>query len=194
MAFLGLLLAFVVAVFLLWVSLRLQRSSVGKAYGRHGAAHFFAGDDDGAIANFTESILAEPTAAAYLGRGVAFFKKGNDDGAIADFTEAIRLNPSFLAYLHRGGAYFEKGDHEKAITDYTEAIRLDPKCAEAYYFRGLAYGRIASRMGGDHAIVEKGIADIAIADRLGPKDAEMRRHAKACLAAYTAQQANQRKE
>ena len=171
----------------------LQRSSDGKAYGRHGAAHLLADDDDGAIADFTESILTDPSAAAYLGRGLAYFKKGNDGGAIADFTESIRIGPTFLAYLHRGGAYFEKGDHEKAIADDTEAIRLNQQCAEAYYFRGLAYGRMAFQMGKDHTMVEKGIADIAIADRLGPDDAEMREHAKACLAAYAAEQAKQRK-
>jgi tetratricopeptide (TPR) repeat protein len=158
MAFMGLLLAFVVAVFFLWISHTLQRSSVGKAYGRHGASHFLAGDDDGAIVNFTESILTEPTAAAYLGRGVAYFYKEDYDNAVADLTEAIQRNPN---------------------------------SAEAYYTRGVCYARIASRMGEDQGIGERGFADIAVADRLGLSDAEMRRHAKAVLAAYSAYQANQ---
>ena len=179
MALLGLLLAFLVAVFFLWVSQTLQRSSVGKAYGRHGAAHFVAGDDDGAILNFTESILTEPTAATYLGRGAAYFRKGHDDGAIADFTEAIRISPSFFAYFHRGGAYFEKGDHERAISDYTDAIRFNPKCAEAYAFRGKSYARLGDR--------DSAFADAIIADRIGIADREFREEVKAFLRAAARQ-------
>jgi tetratricopeptide (TPR) repeat protein len=152
MAFLGLLLAFVVAVFFWWVSQTLQRSSVGKTYGRHGVSHLLAGDDDGAIANFTESILTRPSAAAYLGRG---------------------------------HAYFYKEDYESAIADLTVAIQLNAKCAEAYYTRGICYARMRDQ--------ENALSDLIACDRLGLSDAQMRKHAKACLAAYAAQQANRPK-
>jgi tetratricopeptide (TPR) repeat protein len=131
----------------------------------------------------------EPNSAeAYALRGNARFENGDDDGAIADFTESIRLNPSFAAYFGRGGAYTERRDCEKAIADLTVAIQLNPKCAEAYYARGTAYARR-----GQIGDLDRAHADFTIADRLGLRDAEVRGHVKACLAAYTPIQDNEPK-
>jgi tetratricopeptide (TPR) repeat protein len=44
-----------------------------------------------------------------------------------------------LAVLDGVDAY-EQGAYTEAISYYDKAIELDPGLAEAYYFRGLAYG------------------------------------------------------
>jgi tetratricopeptide (TPR) repeat protein len=55
-----------------------------------------ARDIDGAIADFTKAIEANPKyAEAYYYRGLARHAKRDLDGAIADFTKAVELKPDF---------------------------------------------------------------------------------------------------
>ena len=56
-------------------------------------------------------------------------------------------------------AYWSKRNYDKAIADCTEAIRLDPALLEAYFLRGLSYGK-----NGDKA---KAKDDFAQAEKLG---------------------------
>ena len=67
------------------------------------------GDNDKAIADFTEAIQLDPkNAKAYIDRGSAYINKGDNDKAIADCNEAIRLDPKNAdAYISRGVAYSE---------------------------------------------------------------------------------------
>ena len=73
-------------------------------------AYRVKGENDRAIADYTEAIRLDPkNANAYSNRGYAYSDKGDTDRAIADFTEAIRLDPKFaIAYNNRGLAYGEK--------------------------------------------------------------------------------------
>ncbi|WP_439394981.1 tetratricopeptide repeat protein [Bradyrhizobium sp. PMVTL-01] len=132
-------------------------------YNNRGLAYRRKGENDRAIADYTEALRLNPKyAIAYNNRGLAFSEKGENDRAIADYNEALRLDPKYaIAYNNRGLAYWRKGENDRAIADYNEALRLNPKYAVAYSSRGLAYS-------------EKGENDRAIADetealRLDPK-------------------------
>ena len=93
---------------------------------KRGWSHAVKGDQDQAIADFTEAIRLDPKdAAAYNNRAISYAKKGDHDKAIADFTEAIRLNqtqPDF--YVNRARAYRALGDEAKAASDEKKAQEL----------------------------------------------------------------------
>jgi len=84
------------------------------------------GDNDRAIADYTEAIRLNPNYVnAYHNRGVAYHVKGDGDLAIADFSEAIRLNPSFApAYSCRGTVYAGRKEYARAIADFSDAFRI----------------------------------------------------------------------
>ena len=86
------------------------------------------GDQDKAIADYTEAIRLDPKYAdAYNRRADAYEIDGEYDKAIADFTAAIRLNPKDAnLYRSRSGTYGNLGQQEKADADAAEAERLDP--------------------------------------------------------------------
>lgn len=134
-------------------------------YFNRGNAYREKGDQDRAIADYTQAVGLDPKyASAFNNRGDAYSKKGDQDRAVADYTRAIGLDPKKTnAYYNRGNAYRTKGDYELAIADYTQAISLDPKDPNAYNNRGFAYAN-------------KGDYDLAIANytqaiSLGPKRA-----------------------
>jgi tetratricopeptide (TPR) repeat protein len=133
------------------------------AYGNRGGAWHLKGDDERAIADYSEAIKLNPKdAVAYDNRGTAWRDKGDRTRALADYSEAIRLNPNnAIAYNNRGNVWHEKGDNRRAIADYTEAIRLDPKYAIAYCNRGKAW-----QASGDAA---RATADYTEALQLDPK-------------------------
>src|SRR5205085_787291 len=89
------------------------------AYLNRGNAWSDKGDNDRAIADYSEAIRRKPkNASAYFNRGIAWSDKGDNDRAIADYSEAIRLNPvKAKAYFNRGIAWSDKGDNDRAIAD-----------------------------------------------------------------------------
>jgi tetratricopeptide (TPR) repeat protein len=120
-----------------------------------GFAYGAKGDNDHAIAAYSEAIRFDPKdAVAYNNRGRAYRAKGDNDRAVADYNEAIRVDPKYVeAYNNLGVAYIAKGDNDRAIANYNETIRLDPKYAIAYQNRGFAYG---AKGDNDHAIADYG--------------------------------------
>ena len=76
-------------------------------------------DWDGAIADFTQAIEANPTFPnAYVKRGVARSEKGDAAGAIADYTKAIEIKPRYIdAYRKRQAARIAAEDWEGAAPD-----------------------------------------------------------------------------
>ncbi len=134
------------------------------AYVLSGNAWRAKGDNDRAIADYSEAIRLDPKHQwAYTDRGIAWRAKGDNDRAIADYSEAIRLDPKYQwAYTNRGNAWRSKGDNDRAIADYTEAIRLDPKYGWAYANRGYAW-RAKGKRG-------KALADFNNAIRADPKN------------------------
>jgi tetratricopeptide (TPR) repeat protein len=112
---------------------------LAAAFTNRGNAYRAKGDNDRAIAHYSEVILDPKFAIAFNNRGNAYRAKGDYDRAIADYDEAIRLDPKVAgAFTNRSLAYFAKGDHDRAIADYSEAIQLDPKHAAAFTGRGFA--------------------------------------------------------
>ena len=137
------------------------------AYCDRGRSCLEKGDNDKAIAEYTEAIRLDPKRAkAYNDRGVAYRNAGEYDKAISDCNEAARLDPQLAdAFLIRGDAYRGKREYDKAIADYVVAIRLNPKSAVTYYSRGDAYAGKGE--------CDKAIADYSEAIRFDPKNTEV---------------------
>ena len=104
-----------------------------KDYINRGNALRDKGEQDEAIAAFSEAIRIDPKeAAAYFNRGLAWRSKGAYDNAIADYNQALALNPnSFQVYINRGVAWGRKGEYDKAVADYNQALQLKPNDASA---------------------------------------------------------------
>ena len=105
------------------------RSQDCDAYNNRGLAYSDKGENDRAIADYTEAIRLDPKYAnAYINRGLAYREKGETDRAIADFTEAIRLDPKFAdAYVNRGLAYEKLADFARARSDFNTTLGLSQK-------------------------------------------------------------------
>ena len=73
------------------------------AYNARGNCLHGKGDNDRAIADYTEAIRLDPKYAnAYNNRGVSLqADKGDYDRAIADYNEAIRLDPKRRMPIHQ---------------------------------------------------------------------------------------------
>jgi membrane associated rhomboid family serine protease/tetratricopeptide (TPR) repeat protein len=136
------------------------------AFNNRGVAWLAKGDNDRAIADFTEAIRFDPKNSwTFNNRGWAFNKKSDYDRALADLDEAIRLDPkSDVAYFNRSVSYNGKRDYDRAISDLDVSIRLMPTVANAWVERGQNYNSK-----GDY---DRAIADFSEAIRLDPKNAE----------------------
>jgi tetratricopeptide (TPR) repeat protein len=133
-----------------------------RTYYDRGVMFLNRGDNDTAIAEYTEAIRIDPNyAVAYNDRGLAYNNKGDYDRGIADCTQALRIDPNLAnAYGNRGLAYINKGDNDRGIADCTQALRIDPNIANIYNNRGWAYINK-----GDN---DRGIADCTQAIRIDP--------------------------
>jgi tetratricopeptide (TPR) repeat protein len=141
--------------------------ALARLHADRGVAYQAQGDLDHAMADFTESLRADPTyARAYYNRGVIWYRKRDPDRAIADYSEAIRLDPksdkTAYAYINRGTIWVEKGELDRAIADFDQAIRLDPKDTQAYYNRGIAREKKRS--------LREALADFKMHSQLVPSD------------------------
>jgi tetratricopeptide (TPR) repeat protein len=114
-----------------------------------GLAKQTAGDNQGAINDYTQAISINPNfAEAYFNRGYAKAFLRDLEGAINDFTQAIGIYPNDPgAYNNRGNVKFELGNKRGAIEDYNEAIRIYPNDPIAYNNRGLAKSDTGDRQG-----------------------------------------------
>jgi lipoprotein NlpI len=86
------------------------------------------GNYDGAIADWTKAIAAEPDNANWsFNRGMARAKKKDHEGAISDFDKAISLKPDMAAaYAERGISRYELGRISQAQVDLDRAVALEP--------------------------------------------------------------------
>lgn len=143
-------------------------SDYGKrvGYSERGYAYQAKGDNDRAIADYTDTILLDANnEVALTSRGNAYLSKGDPDRAIADYDRVIALDPNYtLAYYSRALAYRAKGDLDRVIADCSQAIVLYPKYRDAYFNRAYAY---QTKGDFDHAIADY---DRMIA--LDPKDSD----------------------
>jgi tetratricopeptide (TPR) repeat protein len=147
---------------------KIQPSSFdADTYFNQGKAKYYLGDNQGAIADYTQAIQLKPDYAdAYYNRGVAKDDLGDYQGAIADFNQAIQLKPDYAAdaYNNRGIAKRNLGDSQGAIADYNQAIQLKPDDADAYFLRGAAKQNLGDKQGA--------IADFNQTIQLKPDDAD----------------------
>ena len=100
-------------------------------------------DTDGAIEDYTMSIVLQPDYAyAYLGRGDMYSLKGDKKSADADYKKVIELdtipsNNSCAQY-----AYWCLGQKEKAIEFMDKVIANDPDNAGNYYDAACLHSRM----------------------------------------------------
>jgi len=96
-----------------------------------GYAKSFAGDYEGAQADFTEAIKIDPHyAIAYNSRGEIRLRLKNYQAAIEDFDLVIQYAPKYAtAYLSRGIAKNWLGRND-ACSDWNQAAKLN--CTEAF--------------------------------------------------------------
>jgi tetratricopeptide (TPR) repeat protein len=112
----------------------LSLEDLSKTFYNRGFAWMKMGDDDNAIADFTEAIEIAPRFdEAFFNRGRAWHDKGDYGKAIVDYTKAIEIVPNdAFAYFNRGNSWVKTGASDKAIADYTKAIEIEPKFTDAY--------------------------------------------------------------
>jgi hypothetical protein len=105
---------------------RFQGAQLGDFYYFRALARSNKGDDDAAIADFSEAIKHIPTRseAFYLRAGL-WMRKGDYPRAFGDYSEALRLNPSFqLALLARADAAEKNGQLLQAYADLSRVLTL----------------------------------------------------------------------
>lgn len=130
-------------------------------------------DREGAVADFSEALKADPKHAVALGNRGEMFRRGGDlDRAIADLDGAIALDAKAAFLMSRGRVHAARGDQDKAVQDFDRVIALTPDDPHAYQGRADAY-----RRGGDR---EKAVRDYDKALALNP-DAKTKSDIEAAL-------------
>jgi tetratricopeptide (TPR) repeat protein len=124
-----------------------QNEALASRHFEQAIAYQRAGDNDKAIAEYTEAIRLLPNyTEAYYWRGTAYFGKRDQARALADYNEAIRLYPTYPeAYVGRGNVYARARDYTRALADYLEAITLKPDSILAHQAKGLAHEQAGQR-------------------------------------------------
>jgi serine/threonine protein kinase/Flp pilus assembly protein TadD len=103
-----------------------------------------AGDYEGAIQSFTESIALHPDhPEPYTSRGSAEERLGRNEAAVRDFSEAIRIAPrtAAVAYSDRGVCLVRLRRDDDAFADFNRALEIQPDLAAALSGRGGVYFR-----------------------------------------------------
>jgi membrane associated rhomboid family serine protease len=137
------------------------------AYNNRGLGWLAKGDNDHAIADYSEAIRLHPKKAEYLNnRCWARAIAGRElPLAVADCTEALRIARNDANIMDsRGFTYLRLSQLNDAVADYDEALKLNPKQAGSLYGRGLAKLTKGDRAGGE--------ADIAAAKAIQADIAE----------------------
>lgn len=100
-----------------------------KSFVKAGTEKYRAKDFDGAIADYTKAIEADPKFGdAYKFRGLSKSLKGDWKGCLADMNSALSLSPESIDFLStRAFTHLHLGDFPAANTDFTTIERLDPQ-------------------------------------------------------------------
>eukprot|EP00747_Dinoflagellata_sp_TGD_P207511 gnl/TRDRNA2_/TRDRNA2_81076_c0_seq1.p1 gnl/TRDRNA2_/TRDRNA2_81076_c0~~gnl/TRDRNA2_/TRDRNA2_81076_c0_seq1.p1 ORF type:complete len:750 (+),score=134.33 gnl/TRDRNA2_/TRDRNA2_81076_c0_seq1:225-2252(+) len=119
-------------------------------------------DYDGAIADFGEAILLDPSwEVPWSNRASAKIRNGDFKGGIHDCNMSLKIDPAQESvWSARCGAKFSLGDFEGAIEDCNEALHIDARSAVVWHFRGCA--KIQT---GDY---DGGLVDCGMGLRLDP--------------------------
>jgi len=126
-------------------TMRLRPGGSASVYGPRGVAYHRKGDEAHAVADYSESLKAEPNdVGMLLNRGDALRNMHEWSRAGADYSEAIRLAPDNPGgWKGRGYIRVATQDPEGAVADFSEAIRRAPNDANLYLNRGVALGFIS---------------------------------------------------
>jgi tetratricopeptide (TPR) repeat protein len=132
---------------------KLDKKQLSIVYTNRGAGFGKMGNEDQALADFTESIRIYPNNEfSYYNRGDLWYKWGKFDQAIEDLTNAIRLEPSFAqARMARAVAFLAMNDGENALQDADVMVKLRPDSGVALETRAYILKAIGRR---DDAIAE----------------------------------------
>jgi tetratricopeptide (TPR) repeat protein len=113
-------------------------------YFRRAYERQMSGEYEEAIALYTQSIEAYPTAEAYTFRGWTYSFLGDYERAIAECLEAIKVDPDFGNPYNDIGAYLiEQGKLDEAIPWLEKATHA--KRYEAYFYPHFNLGRVYER-------------------------------------------------
>lgn len=114
--------------------------SQSEALLRSGYEKYRAGDYQGAIADYDESIdLDDQNADAFNERGLAKYGLQNYQAALSDYDQALTLDGRHSnAFGNRGLTKHALQDYKGAVEDYNQAIRLNPQYAYVYHNRGVS--------------------------------------------------------
>src|SRR6266571_4734787 len=66
--------------------------------------------------------------------------------------------------LKKAGKYLQNGKYDEAITEYNNVLVINPNCKNAYYGRGISYGKKNN--------LDQAISNFNKAIELDPKDAD----------------------
>lgn len=118
-----------------------DQSLTSNLYKYLALAHFYKGEYELAISDFSQAIKLKPEDARnYVYRGYVYYLMGEYNRAIADQERAIQLKPDYVtAFLNRGNIDYSMGLYDRAIVSYIEATKLDPKNVNAYKSLGILY-------------------------------------------------------
>ena len=115
-------------------------------YYRRGWSKGLAGDIDGAIEDFSMSIVLDPEDSyAYVSRGDLYMRQGKNELAKADYQKVIEIENSPEKYESIYYAYQGMGDYEKAIEAINSIIARDSTDAGSYYNADCLYSRMQDK-------------------------------------------------
>ena len=145
------------------------------ALAERGIGHDWIGDDQQAIADYSESLRLAPSDANTLyNRARLYARTGDPRRAIADYDASLALQPNNRnALFNRGLILLDTGLPEKSVPDFTRAHALDPADPWPLANRGLAHAWTDER-----ALAE---ADFAAVRAIDPTNQVML-HGEAVLA------------
>jgi len=102
------------------------------------SAYQAAGDNDRALAGYTEVTRRDPTSMiAWWNRAEILAATGKTKEALKSYDRAVLLDPANAELVAgRGLTRYDAGDTGQALADLNAAIKIDPKSAMALAYRG----------------------------------------------------------
>ncbi|HSK64393.1 MAG TPA: tetratricopeptide repeat protein [Pyrinomonadaceae bacterium] len=130
------------------VSVQPPASEANKLY-LSGRDRFEAGDVNGAVEAYLQSIKLEPKSAeVFFNLAYAYLKLEKDNDAVKAFKQSLKLNPDKPETQYGLGlASFRMKRFQDAADAFKKAILLNPKMAKAHYGLSLAYQELGDTRG-----------------------------------------------